>query len=302
MLTFETQTIEEGIRKTFANAKDLIKAAEALRSLDEVSNNEGYSVLFTQTGLEEVAKASFLFEQYLKSLRRGQVRVSNREWNLWMGGRYSHVQRVARIQFLYALSEQVSAIPGASIMFPQSVKELLQNRNAALYVDYDHELQDFKAPADYVDPKYMTAKPGFARHIVKFVNYDSAIDSIGALILNDNDRASWFVRSIEEEAVRKRDEVLIEAEAFAEDNQFDRSNFKKRTERLFCARKRSDGVLEILHGCALGTSDDSIFFLDEHTNSFAFRPDGKVIHARLSGTKRIAKVFRNEWEIIDSLA
>ena len=103
-MTLNSHTLEKGVQKTSVNARDLVNAAIALRSSETISNNLGYGILFMQTGLEEAAKASFLFENYITSLTNGQMNVSNKNWKHWMGGRGSHAKRVARVQYLYALT------------------------------------------------------------------------------------------------------------------------------------------------------------------------------------------------------
>lgn len=301
MLTFETHELEEGIRKTTNNAGDLVEAAVAIRSLDNVSNSTGYGVLLMQTGLEEVTKASFLFGEYVNSLRNGSISISNKVWKTWMGGPLSHKERLARLQYLYTLAEQESAIPVAPIMFPQGVDELLQNRNAALYVDFDDENRVFRTPSEMVNPSFLFANAGFARHVIKYTQYDQAIDFINDVILHDRDRTSWFIRSIEKETTRKYEDVLNQLEEYSELATINKEN-RKKPQVLFCARSRPDGHFGLLHGLVIGTKDETIFFLDENTNHFEIRLDRRVIHSRFLQTKETALGFRNDWEVIDSLS
>ena len=63
MLVIETKTLEMGVRKTIANAGDLIETAEVLHSLNHISNIEGYRALFTQTALayfRQLVKSNFV--------------------------------------------------------------------------------------------------------------------------------------------------------------------------------------------------------------------------------------------------
>lgn len=298
MLSFKSHTLEQGVRKSTANARDLVETAISIRSLGSVSNSHGYGVLLMQTGLEEAAKASFLFEKYVRSLRKGQARISNREWKLWMGSRRSHTKKVGRIQYLYAVAENVGTFPNAPIMFPQSVDDMLQNRNAALYVDFDPANSEFKSPSEVVDSEYLTAKSGFAEHILNITSYDKTIDFIKAEVLPT--KKAWFAETMEREISRKRGEVSAEIETYRRQSSKPHPRFEDKSEVVFCVEPRTDRILGLIYCCVTGTKDNTIFLVDERTNHFAFHPDGRVIHARFAGTtQEKPTIFRHEWEVID---
>lgn len=300
MLTIDTPTLENGAIKASINATDLVEAAINLRSVEAVSNRLGYSVLLMQTGLEEAAKASFLFEKYVSSLRKGRIRISEKKWKHWMGSRQSHAKRIARVQYLYALSDQVSSMPGATIVFPQGVNEMLKNRNAALYVDFNHNDQSFVSPTEAVDTGYLTANAGFARHILHFTSFDKVIEAMKSTILNNQEGIKWFTESIEREMSRKRHDVLDQVEKHKKQYPNSSNLFNKDVERIFCAKPRPNNEFGLLYSCMKGTQDDSVFYMDTQTNHFAIHPDGKVVHARFAQTVEVPVGYRHEWEIIDT--
>lgn len=296
-LILKPPTLEQGAVKAIANARDLVETAIAFRSLDAISNKLGYSVLFMQTGLEEAAKASFLFEKYVRSLRKGRITISEQQLKQWIGGRRAHTKRIARVQYLYALTEQVSSIPGGSIIFPQGVQEMLQNRNAALYVDFNLKEECFKSPSEVIDTQHLSANVGFVKHLLAFTNYDKAIETIKSVILPDPKKVFWFTQSIEREIHRKEPEVKSQVQTFKKPD-FPKLNLETDPDIVFCARFRSDQILELIYSYTLGTTDNTVFFMDEHTNHFAIHPDGKIIHARLARTVNTPLGFRSDWEVI----
>ena len=178
---------------------------------------------------------------------------------------------------------------------------MLQNRNAALYVDFNSEEMEFKAPSEMVDSNYLIGNPGFSEHILNYTNYDKAIEFINAVILEELSKKTWFVKSVGREIERKTQDVLAKVDAYKEQFGVKHDTFEQKVETVFSARLRSDKKLGLLYCCIVGTKDNSVFLMDENTNHFEIRPNGRVIHSRFARTiEETPGVFRNEWEVIGS--
>lgn len=127
MLSIKRDILADGINKIMNNAEDLVKTAIEIRSQEDSHLKTSRANMLMQTGLEEVAKASFMFEKYMDAMLDGKALISNEERSTWLGGKTSHYRRVERIHHLYALLSQMTMMPGTSVAFNKSVEELLSN-------------------------------------------------------------------------------------------------------------------------------------------------------------------------------
>lgn len=219
MLSIRREALAQGVKKTIANAEQLIHLANKIRSETSYPNRTGYSAMLMQTGLEEVAKASFLFEKYIQSIVGGRAQLSNEERHLWFAGSRSHLKKLSRVLQLDGIITQFTEAPGIELtVYPtgQTAEELFRNRNVGLYVEYSHEAQTFISPQEAVSSHYLTAIPSFARTILYYCRYDYLIERIENTVTRRDQRK--LSRAIHDVLKEKRKWAVKEVEKHNKDH------------------------------------------------------------------------------------
>ncbi len=122
MYSRKREDLGDGIIKAINNAKEL---ASSLVEPSHSSSKSAHARALAEIGLEEIAKASLLFEKYVIAMMDGKATFDKTEHGFIVGSRTAHFKRVERIHHLYALSTQLTEWPGTSVMFTESIEDIL---------------------------------------------------------------------------------------------------------------------------------------------------------------------------------
>jgi AbiV family abortive infection protein len=279
MLSVKKEVLLEGVQKTVDNAQQLINLAVDIRDQSPYSNKAGYSAMLMQTGLEELAKASFLFEKYLRSIIGGHALLSNEERALWLGGKESHHRRVNRIHQLYSLAMQVALMPGTSVVFPQGPEELLHNRNIGLYVDFSHEDNQFKSPSEWVATDYLTAIPSFAREFLHFCRYDYVVDKVEVAVNKSRKNKRKLIRVMRDVIDEKRQDALSQIDKW--NNDHPNETIDRGTEEIYCVNLLPDEAVQIIYGVTTDPQRHGWFLMDYTPAVAIISKDCTVTHNQM---------------------
>ena len=279
MLSVRKDSLERGIYKVVTNGLQLLQLASMLRSRKDLpSNSVGYGVALTHMGLEELAKASFLFAKYLDaSLPPYRTTISNEERNKWFAGNQAHAQKTRRINHLYGLLSQVTDIPGTSVIFPQGVEELLKNRNAGFYVDYSHTTGEFESPGEGVSTNIWSTISSVVKDVYTFCRYDLALDYLKRSKEINVKNKRQAIRTIFTALEEKKLDVQKEVEDMTRDHpHFGRG---ARVDYLFCAYPlyhEDQNCVEIMSTILITSTTSEAFFTDNLYHRTIIYPTGNI--------------------------
>lgn len=279
MLSVRKEVLLEGVQKTVDNARQLTSLAFDVSHRSPYSNKTGYSAMLMQTGLEELAKASFLFEKYLHSIIGGHALLNNKERKLWLGGKKSHLRKVNRIHQLYGLAMQVMLMPGTSVVFPQGPKELLHNRNIGLYVDFSHEDNQFKSPSEWVAGDCLTATPKFAGELLAFCRYDYVADRIEIAINKDRKNKRKLIKVMQDVIDEKRQDALSEIDEW--NNDHPANTIGREVEEIYCVGPLPDEAVMIVYTVSTDPQEYGWFLMDNTPAVVRISKDGTITHAQM---------------------
>ncbi len=274
MKNLKLRTIGAGIKKVVQNAEQLSKAGNLLIAQGDETKHLGGVLL--HTALEEAAKASFLFEKFLQAFISGKTSISSNERRRWLGGNKAHFQRIMRVKHLSALSEQMRTVPGISVLFPQITKELLNNRNSGLYVDYMDQKGEFLGPTDNFSPNYITASPSFVREVMAFGSYDFAVDVLSNKSFRDSSQKHDFVNQIEKILDEMHKAIQVKDKKVPFDYRITGP-----IENIFCIQKIRNEGISIIYTVAANViteGHEEIFLMNNWPYQAHVFPTGNVYH------------------------